>query len=179
LIYLFTGEISMNMKHHILAALSEVFDQWEELLASLTEDQITTALLPSDLPIKDVVAHLMAWQQRSIARVEAARLDREPEFPKWPAALDPEAEDVDSINAWIYESYRQQPWSQVHQTWADGFRRFLKSAEQISERDLLDGGRYAWLKDYPLALILLGSYDHHQEHIEKLQGWLKEHGKIG
>jgi hypothetical protein len=32
----------MNMKDHILSALSEEFDSWEELLASLSEEQVTT-----------------------------------------------------------------------------------------------------------------------------------------
>lgn len=32
----------MNMKEHILAALREQFDSWEELLASLSEAEITT-----------------------------------------------------------------------------------------------------------------------------------------
>ena len=31
----------MNMKDHILAALREQFDHWEELLASLSEQQLT------------------------------------------------------------------------------------------------------------------------------------------
>jgi hypothetical protein len=43
-------------------------------------------------------------------------------------------------------------------------------AEQISERDLLDSSRYAWLEGYSLALVLRASYDHHQEHLEKLIG---------
>jgi hypothetical protein len=46
------------------------------------------------------MAHLSAWQKRSIARVAAALLDREPEYPIWPAALDPNLEDnTDPINA--------------------------------------------------------------------------------
>ncbi len=68
----------MNMKQHILAAVREEFDRWEELLASLSEEQITALLLLSIWSIKDVMAHLMAWQQRYIARVQAARLPLPP-----------------------------------------------------------------------------------------------------
>lgn len=159
----------MDMKQHILAALREEFDRWEELLGRLSAEQISTPLLPSNGSIKDSIAHLWAWQQRSIARCEAARLNREPKFPRWPAELDPDSEgNPDQINAWIYESYREQTWSQVHQNWRGGFQRFLESADGISEKDLLDGGRYPWLKGDSLALFLLASYDHHQEHLEKL-----------
>ena len=81
----------MNMKDHILAALREQFNHWDELLASLDEEQITTPHFELDWSIKDVMAHLWAWQQISIARVQAAQQDHEPEFPKW---------IVDSVQDW-------------------------------------------------------------------------------
>jgi len=61
----------MNMKQHVLTALREEFNRWEQVLASLSEEQITTPHLPGHLSIKDVIAHLRAWQQRSIARLMA------------------------------------------------------------------------------------------------------------
>ena len=165
----------MDMKHHILAALRELFDRWEQRLASVDAAHLATPLAPAELSIKDVIAHLWAWQQRSIARVDAARLDREPEFPRWLAGSDPDDESsTNETNARIYAAFREKPWSQVHQDWRDGFIRFLELAEQISERDLLDGDRYPWLSGYPLALYLVASYDHHQEHLEKLEAWLRE-----
>ena len=70
--------------------LNEEFNRWEHLLAGMSEEQITAPQLPANLSIKDVIAHLRAWQQRSIARLEAALLDREPEFPRWPEELVPD-----------------------------------------------------------------------------------------
>lgn len=166
----------MQMKKHILAALREKFDEWEELLAGMSMEQINTPLEPSNWFIKDVIAHLWAWQQRSIARVEAVLAGREPEFPSWGGA-DPEANDnTDQINAWIYAANHDLPWEEVRQNWRNGFLRFLQSSEQVSERDLLDSGKYPWLDGYALAFFLLASYDHHQEHLENLQAWLHEHG---
>ena len=160
----------MLMKGHILAALREEFHLWEELLGGLSEEQITATDLPSNWSVKDVVAHLRAWQQRSVARVEAALDGRDPVYPGWPADLDPEDEgQTEPVNAWIYESYCELPWSQVYQDWREGFQRFLQASERVAERDLLDGNRYPWLNGSPLALVLLGSYDHHQEHLEMLQ----------
>ena len=48
----------MNEKEHILTALRDQFNRWEELLASMSEEQITAPHLPSDWSIKDVIAHL-------------------------------------------------------------------------------------------------------------------------
>ncbi len=166
----------MNMKEHILAALKEQFSSWEELLISLSEEQITDPRFDLDWSIKDVMAHLWGWQQISIARMEGGLQDREPEFPNWVTELGTVwEEDADQTNARIYELNHEKPWTEIHQNWRNGFLRFLETAEPISERDLLDGDKYPWLKGYSLAFILVASYDHHQEHLEKLANRLREH----
>ena len=165
----------MDMKAHILAGMREKLGEWEELLASLSEGQITAPLTPSAWCVKDEIAHLMAWQVRSNARMSAALEGVEPDFPRWLAGHDPEVEaNTDQVNAWIYETYRHQPWSKVHQDWRDGYLRLLEIAEAIPERDLLDASKYPWLEGHSLAFILVASYDHHQEHYEKLLAWLQE-----
>jgi hypothetical protein len=153
------------------------FNRWEALLAGMSEAQITARNLPSDLSIKDVIAHLHAWQQVSIARLEAALLDREPEFPEWLAGLHPESEEnTDQYNESIYQAYREQPWSSVHQVWREGFLRLLELAEAIPEEALLEIGRYPWMEGYPLFAVLQGSYEHHHDdHLEPLLGWLGQH----
>jgi hypothetical protein len=167
----------MNMKGHILTALREQFNHWEELLASMGEEQITGSHVLDDWSTKDVIAHLWAWQQISVARMEAARQDLEPEFPEWIAKLGEDwEENANQTNALTYKTNHKKPWSEIHQNWRDGFQRLLELGKGISERDLLDTSRYPWLKGYSLALILLASYDHHQEHLEKLLVWLREHG---
>ncbi len=159
----------MNMKEHILAALREQFDSWEELLASLSESEITAPHFDFDWSIKDVIAHLWAWQQISVSRMEGGLQDREPEIPKWILSLGEDwEENADRVNALTYETNHEKPWSEIHQSWKTGFLRFLELGNLISERDLLDGDKYPWLKGYSLAFILVASYDHHQEHLEKL-----------
>lgn len=168
----------MNDKQQILAVLREEFKRWEELLAGLSEAQITTRRLPADLSIKDVMAHLHVWQQVSIARLEAALANRPPQFPECPPEFDLDTENnVDGINAWIYETYRDRPWASVYREWREGFLRFLEVGEAIPETDLLDEGHYPWMHGYPLASTLLNSYAHHHEdHLEPLLAWLQEYG---
>jgi hypothetical protein len=162
------GRTSMNMKAHILAALKELFIRWEALLASLSDEQITAPRFDDNWSIKDVITHLWAWQQISVARIAAAALDREPVFPDWTAALQKDwEENANRTNARVYEIYHEKPWSEVYQDWRAGFLRLLELGELVPERDLLDGGRYPWLEGYSLAFILLASYDHQQEHFEK------------
>jgi hypothetical protein len=167
----------MNMNEHILAALKEQFNRWKGILEPLSEEQITAAHLPSKWSTKDEMAHLWAWQQRSIARLEAGSLDHEPEYPKWPPELDPNAANVDQINDWIFETNRDLPWSKVYLNWKIGYLRFLELGEKISEKDLLNEGRFPWMEGRPLVITMLASYDHHQEHFDGTLDWLRQNTK--
>ena len=164
----------MNNKEQLLKMLREELGRWEKLLAGLSEAQLTAGQLADNYSIKDVLAHLRAWQQRSVARMEAAVADKEPIFPQWPEDLDLNSEaDLDRINDWIYQENRETPWAAVYAGWRDNYLRFVELIEQVPEKDLLAPGRYSWLGDYPLALIVESSYEHHhEEHRGPLLAWL-------
>ena len=166
----------MTNKPEILALLRDEFDRWEALLNNLTPEQITAPNFVSSWSIKDVLAHLMAWQLRSIARLEAAVLDNEPEFPSWSLELDPDfVDNPDQLNAWLFRFYRDDSWTSIHQGWKAGFQRFLELGQAIPENDLLDPKRFHWMNGQPLILVLQSSYDHHHaEHLEPLLALLRQ-----
>jgi hypothetical protein len=159
----------MNDKKDLINRLRQEFEAWEALLAERSEAQIAAQDLPADLSIKDVMAHLRAWQQRSIARVEAALKGHEPNFPAWPSEMSPDLEeDVDAINAWILDHGRQQSWLDGHSAWRTGFLHFIELVELVPEEDLFQPGRYTWLGDRTLAYIIEASIEHHQEHRDQM-----------
>lgn len=170
----------LQTKSQLLAALRQEFDRWEKLLGSLSEEQLVSRDLPAGLSIKDIVAHLMAWQQLSIARLEAAGDNRDPEYALGPAGLDPDAdENIERINAWIHKTYMDVPWPQAYSKWREGFLRFLALADTLPEQALFQPARYWWLKDTPLSAVLVSSYDHHhEEHYQPLVQWLKDRGRF-
>lgn len=170
----------MNDKNEILRMLKEEFNQWEELLRGLREEYITNPQLPSGLSIKDVVAHLWAWQQRSIARLEAGLRGQEPDYPDWPAEFDPEEEgEPHELNDWIHSTYRDKSWPDVYRDWKEGFLHFLELGQAMPEKDLFDKEKFPWMEGYSLANVLLGSYEHHHhDHLETLHAWLERKGAM-
>ncbi len=164
------GMPKTDRKKELLDPLRAEYNRWEELLAGLSEAQIVDRSLPSGLSIKDVIAHLWAWQQISIARMEAALHYKDPVLPRFYGTDDPDAEENrERINAWIHQTCLDKPWPQVHDDWRAGFIYFLKLGEQIPDKDLFDPGKYAWLGGLPLSVVLTGSYEHHHlEHLEPL-----------
>jgi hypothetical protein len=169
------NEKKKNTKHEYLDSLRKEKDRWEDLLAPLDEAQVVAPILPSQWSIKDVIAHLMAWQQITNARLRAALEGREPEYPHWLKGLDPDDEEnLDQINAWIYASYQDKDWPSVYRDWRDGYQRVLEAGEAIPEHDLLEVGKYPWIEGYALSAVLLGTYEHHQEHREPLLALLAD-----
>jgi hypothetical protein len=159
----------MNEQTPMITMLREEFNRWEGLLNGISEEQIIAPNRVEKLSVKDIMAHLTAWQQISVARMEAGRDDREPVFAGWPPELDPVGEhDVNGINAWIYDKYREQSWASVHYEWRERFLHLLELAEATPEKVLVDKGRFAWLNGYSLWDVLTGSYEHHAEHREPL-----------
>jgi hypothetical protein len=161
----------MADKTQVITALRDMYNRWESFLARLDEAQITAPNRYGHWSIKDVVAHLRAWQQVSIARLEAALHLHEPNFAGWPPDFNPEPStnaDLDKINNWIYENHRDQSWTEVHADWRAGFLLFLDLAQAIPEKELFETGRFPWLDNYPLAAVLEGSCVHHEEHLEPL-----------
>ncbi len=165
-------------KRELLALLREELDRWEKLLSGLSQDQLVARDLPAGLSVKDVLAHLWAWQGLSVARLEAALDNRDPDYDLGPDGLDPDNEEnLERINGWIHETNLDRPWMEVYGNWRRRFLWFLELAEKVPEEALMQPARYAWLKDSPLSTVLLGSYIHHQEeHFEPLAEVLRLRG---
>jgi hypothetical protein len=160
----------MKDKEELLASLRAVFGDWEDLLAGKRESEINAKSRADGWSIKDMIAHLMAWQQISIARLRAAELDAEPQYPAWLDGADPFfAEDhTHQFNARTRKIYHDEPWSIVHAAWGEGFTQFIELAGAVPEDLLFDAKRYPWLRGYALYAILEGSFEHHREHLEEM-----------
>jgi hypothetical protein len=171
----------MPAKEQLLTRLRAEYDRWQAMLSSLPENQLTSRTLPADLSIKDVVGHLHAWQQISVARLEGVIENRAPIYPVWLGGLQPDAEEnLEQINAAIHAAWLDQPWPLVYGAWRTGYLHLLDLAVAIPEDVMFDAARFAWLDGYAPADVLQGSYEHHRvEHFEPLVAWLREHGHEG
>src|SRR5262245_24224768 len=62
-----------------------------------------------DWSMKDIVAHLTAWNRWIVARMRAGLRGEPAPSPDWSSAL----ETDDEVNGWIYESYRGRSMAEV------------------------------------------------------------------
>ena len=160
-------DTSLGKKEEMLGLLRIEFQHWEKMLNGLSESESAVRPAAERMSIKETVAHLMAWQQLSVARLEAAHSQNEPVMPVWVAGKDPDAEsqeETDQLNAAIDASYRDRTWAQVYQEWRGGFLKLAALAEALPEAELLRVSHYPWLPRYALSAVLEGWHEHHREH---------------
>jgi len=151
-------------KRALLEQIEREHAIWDQLVAEIGEERMLEPGATGAWTFKDVVAHLQGWRTKTLARLDAALHNRAPAAPPWPAHLS-EEDDVDAINAWIYQANRDRPLQEVLSEYRRSFQRMHDAVAALSECDLTYPGRYAWLGGQPLATVATDSFGHfHYEH---------------
>ncbi len=142
----------------------------EAVLTPLNEDQVTTAGVNGDWSIKDILAHIATWQQILLERLQAANRGEEPALPP---DLDVTEEEIDRLNAQFYEENKARPLAGVLTDFRTSYQHIAKIVQAISDEELTDPHRFAWMGGEPLWRLIPGdTYAHYPEHIESIQEWL-------
>jgi hypothetical protein len=166
-------------KQELLEQIERERAFWEGLVAEVGEERMLEPGATGDWTFKDVVAHLNGWRSKTLARLDAARQGKTPAAPPWPAELS-EEDDVDEINAWIQQANRDRSLQQVLGEYQRSFQHMRDAVTALSERDLTEAGRYAWLEGEPLASVITASFGHlHEEHEPVLRAWLDQAKQAG
>ncbi len=161
-------------KSELLAQIERERTFWEQLVAEVGEEHMLEPGATGDWTFKDVVAHLNGWRSKTLARLEAVRSGQIPAPPPWPAHLN-EEDDVEEINAWIYQANGDRPLREVLDEYQRSFSAMRDGVSALSERDLTERGRYDWLEGEALAAVLTASFGHlHEEHEPALRDWLDQ-----
>jgi hypothetical protein len=122
---------------------------------------------------KDVLAHLTAWRLTTAARLEAALQGSDPAMP-WPATLD-EERDLDEINRWFFETYRDKPLAEIARESRETFDRVERAIAALPERDLLEVDRFPWLAGSAVGpAVVAGTVEHVREHEPEIRARLAQ-----
>ncbi|HUG16741.1 MAG TPA: maleylpyruvate isomerase N-terminal domain-containing protein [Thermomicrobiales bacterium] len=161
----------MKTRADLLDHIRREHAAWRALLAEVGEDRMEEPGPMGDWTFKDLAAHLLFWNERTIARIEAGPGGRIP-FP-WPASFgdEDEIEDWDEVNAWIYEQHRQLPLRDVLADKDRQYERFEQLIEALPDDALLTPGHFEWMGGR--ALVEAQFFGHlHEEHMPSIQAWL-------
>jgi hypothetical protein len=153
-------------KSQLLEKIRTRQGELEELLAPLSEAQMTTPGVNGAWSMKDTVAHLTAWQKVALDRLRAAASGGEPQTPK--------IFDVNDMNERYYQENKARSLSDVMADFRRTHQGVVESVEVLSDDDLNKPDRYSWWwEGEPLWPNIVGNtYGHIDEHIDVIQRWL-------
>jgi hypothetical protein len=149
-------------------------DEWDALIARIPETTLTAPVLTGGWSVKNLVAHVAAYEKWTASQIQAANEDRTPtdmelygveEMPP-----DPEGWDVDRQNAAIYAQYKDMPLTEVMAFSAAAFGDLVAAIEKVSDDDIARPGAQSWAGDATLLEIVPGQcYAHYEQHIDELK----------
>ena len=142
----------------------------EEVLAGLDESQMLQPGLGGGWCVKDVLAHIIGWEQYMIQWIGEALRGEVPERPR-------NDEDIDRMNEALYQRNKDKPLNEVLANFTRSYQESLKLIEDTPEEMLVDPERFEWREGVPLGrIVAANTWWHYQEHRESMQKWLEEEG---
>jgi hypothetical protein len=153
-------------KDALLGNIQEGYNQFEALLASLSEEQMLVPEVNGPWSVKDNIAHLTAWHNYTLDRLESLLAGKEP--PEFMPGLTTEDEE----NEQIYQQNKNRPLAEVLTDFRASYQRMYNTVQALSEETLnrLFPGS---TKSYPAwGLIAGNTYEHYQEHGNIIRDWL-------
>src|SRR5579859_1520141 len=159
----------MGMTEHaekirLLNEMQNGYATFEELLATLNAEQMTTSGVNGSWSVKDNLAHLSSWQRRLYAMLQGVKENRDLPDPT-PGMSE------DEINEMFYQRNKDRSLDEVQADFRSTFQQVLESVQSMSEDDL--NRPVSWLNDRPIWPYIVGNtFGHYQEHSQIITDWL-------
>jgi hypothetical protein len=119
----------------------------ENLLATLTPEQMTQTQAADDWSAKDVLAHLVEWEAMVMKWYAAGVKGKTPAVPSeefnWG--------QLPQLNHVIYLKHRDKPLAEIQKEFKASYRKIMKMIEAIPEKELFTRRQYPWTRNNPLA----------------------------
>ncbi len=143
----------------------------EQVLAPLSEQQMTAPGVAGAWSIKDVLIHVSAWERVLLARLQAMAKHREPLYSWAPGGptfteLDEDDDNVDNVNGEFYRHNKDRSLQDVLTESRTLPVQIVDALQQLSYDDL-----FAWAKGQPLNEYI-GTPEHIDEHVSDMRAWL-------
>ena len=143
----------------------------EDRIATLDEDDLTTDGVIDGLSIKDMLAHITAWERRAVRRLGQWRRGEEVEWPEPGYSMD----QMDELNQRDFAANRDRPLADVLRDATEAYDDLLDFIEEWTEQELFDrpqtlGGIQ------PAQIIRANADEHYREHLDQIDAWLAGQG---
>lgn len=144
-------------KAQLLTAMQREHAALEKTLTGLTPEQLTAPSQALGYAVKDILAHLYAWEQLCLEWYAAGLHGQTPALPapgyNWA--------QIPALNQQIYKQYCSRPLEEILGLFQASYCQMLATVESIAEADLYTPGHYAWTKKNTLATYFISASSSH------------------
>lgn len=156
-------------KREVIEELKAARASLLDAIAGLPDEALLRVGAVGVWSVKDVLAHLTAWESELVTAL--SKLDAK----RAPAILD--IEDIDDWNAEQYRISAPRPLAAVLEDFAGVHKHLLRAVEDLDERTLTDNRRFPWMEGEPLSyLVAENATWHEQEHADEIRAWRADVG---
>ncbi len=134
-------------KQALLEAIHRERARLEAKFAGLTPEELVWPGAMDEWSAKDILAHLVDWEQRFIGWYEAGRRGEVPPTP----APGMTWRDLPELNRQGFVHHRDDPLPEVLAAYHSSYRRILALVEAMPEEEIFAHGRYAWTGRHALT----------------------------
>jgi uncharacterized damage-inducible protein DinB len=158
-------------KSDVLAELRAARSGLLQAIEGLTDEQMLRVGAVGIWSVKDVLAHLVAWEAELVTTL--SRLEQHNQHP--PRIV--EIEDIDEWNEEQYHINASRPLTAVLEDFHSVHKRLVHVLENLDERTLDDNRRWPWMEGEPLSyLIAENAIWHEEEHAGDIKAWREAEG---
>jgi hypothetical protein len=140
----------------------------QALLDTLSNDEIGTPNVQGEWSVKDMLAHIAAWERLAMARLDSA-------FNDTPLAHKPISsdDDVNEFNAKIYAENKERSLIEIWTEFDASYQAFIKMIEVLDQEAFAGEIPAAWASGKGVwELIGENTCWHYPEHSEAIEAWL-------
>ena len=161
-------------KTELLERMRAGREEWDALIAQIPDSARTEPALAGGWSVKDLIAHVAAFENWTAAQIRAANEGRAPTdselYGVEEVTVDPEEGDLDRQNAAIYARYREMPLAEVMTFSSQAFADLVAAVEGVSDEDFGRTGAQTWTGDKTLLEIIPEQcYAHYEQHADELR----------
>lgn len=144
-------------KQDLLKAIEKERGALEAFLEPLTSEQMIRPGIVGEWSVKDVLAHLIEWEQMCLGWYRAGLRGEDPALPapgfKW--------NQTPALNQQIYEKHRERPLKEILEAFQVSHREILEVIHSLSNEKLFERDQYPWTKKNTLGAYMVSATSSH------------------
>ena len=159
-----------QVRDRVVARIKDEQEAWREVVAQVGDDRMEEPGPMGQWSFRDLAWHLLAWRERTLARLQAAAAGEAPPPDPWPDDL----EDDDAVNDWMQAQGEGRPTAQVLAAIDDSFDRLANALGAFPDDQLASPRGLPGFEEMGAASEGDWVSHWHEEHEADVRRWLAE-----